>query len=148
MDPKKRELKGSPSRDRFKQWHKTLDGSLYASDFDLVLVEKFHKDAADGFIVANLEYKEKRDDITFAEAHAYNDCLRLGIPVYFVKSEKEDSEMGRFYISQYLGGNPKPRRPGVNLKFLAKTANSDEYQDWERKLRNLRLKEVLGRSLK
>ena len=127
MDNHKMRMKGSPSRDAFKQWHKTLFSDLYACDFDFVLVKKNPPR-----IVAILDYKTPTDSITFAEVLAYNDLAERGIPIYIVVGN-EPFETLKIYL--YKSGNWKPESPTVNLQFVTETTSRLEYAMWERKLR-------------
>src|SRR5262245_4425800 len=72
-----KDLKGSPSRDRFKYLHKQmLPKTAWACDLDLVLIAK----TPDAFIPAILDAKMPGDDLTFAEAIGYASILRMEAP--------------------------------------------------------------------
>ena len=128
MDWFKRNLRGSPSRDAFKQWHKTLFADLYACDADFVLVNK-HPPG----IVAVLDYKQPKDSTTFAEVLAYNAFINKGIQVFIVFGEEP---FKKFDIHAYLGGDSVPEPPDVNLRFVRTTEGKLEFAQWERELRN------------
>jgi len=119
MDNNKQLLKGSPSRDTFKQMHKTLAGRFYACDIDFVLVEN-----RPPYIIAFLDFKLPYDSVTFAEVLAYN-TLSMVAPVYIVESP--NPEMGPFSIRRYLNGVIKtyPTKPHITL------GNAETYHDWE-----------------
>ena len=69
MDDKTKILKGSPSRDSFKQLHKShCPQSYYACDLDFILVAKYPFR-----IIAFIDYKKHSDKITFSEVIAYNE---------------------------------------------------------------------------
>jgi len=124
----KRQLKGSPSRDAFKKWHKFLLDYFYASDIDFVLVSKFPPG-----IVAVLDYKRPCDKITFAEVLAYNDLLGCGLAVYIIVGEESFEKLK---IYQYSGGDWKPEPPEVKLELVLETKNRTDFLLWERELRN------------
>jgi len=131
MNDEMKNLKGSPSRDLFKQKHKSLASQLYACDIDFVLVDKMPVPD----IVAALDYKQRSDDITFSEVIAYNALLQRGIPVFIVQG---DAEQGSFVIYRYQGGNH--RNPRYDLTKEAQTFGWEDFQDWEFRLRERRRK--------
>jgi len=127
MDDQKLNLKGSPSRDAFKQWHKTLFPWLYACDADFILVNKNPPG-----IVAVLDYKTQKDHVTFSEVLAYNDFVIRGIPVYIVVGCEPFQQL-EIYL--YLGGNSQPEPPQVRLELIASTNTRLEFALWESKIR-------------
>lgn len=120
-------LKGSVSRDTFKQKHKEqLGNGYYACDLDLVLVEK----SPFPDIIAALDYKKDSDTVTFSEVITYNALIARGIPVFIVKG---DADTGRFVIQRYLNGNHyKPRCEVIDC---CETCEWSEFKDWENSLR-------------
>lgn len=128
MDSHKRNLQGSPTRDRFKFLHKQkLPNNYCASDADLFLV-----DWDRGLPVALLDFKCGRDKISRTEVIVYAWVWRKELPVYIVcANNKEDLEEGRFEIYQW------DRKSGYNelvpsaLPHIVSCANWDEYCRWE-----------------
>lgn len=129
MNENTKQQKGSPSRDTFKRKHKDLDKTLWACDLDFVLVDK--SPVPD--IVAVLDYKQADDNITFSEVIAYNALMGRGLPVYVVVG---DAEVGAFIIYHYRGGNHK--KPRCDMAEVCRTADWQEFADWEKTLRNRR----------
>jgi len=130
MDKGKKDLKGSPSRDLFKQLHKkNMPGGFYACDIDLTLVDK-----EPAGIRALLDYKNFQDIVTFSEVIAYNQLMEY-MPIYIIKSSREKIESGPFYIFQYVGGDWKPEPPKVTLNQILKCKDWKELTDWEREIR-------------
>jgi len=127
MDKAKRQLKGSPSRDAFKKWHKFLIDTFYASDIDFVLVSKNPPG-----IIAVLDYKKPGDDVTFAEVLAYNNLLELGLSVYIIVGNEP---FDKLKIYRYLGGGWKPDPPKVSLRFVTETKSRADFATWEKRLR-------------
>lgn len=124
----KRDLKGSPSRDEFKHWHKQGARNAYALDMDLMFVEK-----SPPGIVAATDYKLNlhRDPITFSEVIAYNDYVERGIPVYIIVSECLET----FDIYRYMSGDWRPFPPVYTLQPVLKGASQAEYWRWELAIR-------------
>jgi len=129
VDTKKRNLKGSPSRDAFKHWHKRLPGYFYACDLDFVLVSKEPPG-----IIAVLDYKQPGDKVTFAEVLAYNALLQQDIPLFIV-SGREELGFERLKIYRYNGGNWKPEPPDIDKELIMETHTRQEFADWEAELR-------------
>lgn len=124
MDEAKKELKGSPSRDTFKQAHKLkAPATFYACDLDLVLVTKYGAS-----IVAFLDYKKFVDKVQFSEVLAYNTLLQTA-PVYIVKSK--NPEDGPFYIFAYKSGDWHPEPPSVELELVKVCQDWTELWQWE-----------------
>ena len=129
MDDKGKEgLKGSPSRDSFKQKHKSLDPSFYACDLDFVLVDK----KEGGRIVAFLDFKKPLDSITFSEVLAY-EILKVIAPIYIVVSPAPDD--GPFSVRQYISGNYRPYPPECNIQKICECLNWEQFAQWEKELR-------------
>ena len=126
-------LKGSPSRDIFKQMHKTLHRSFYACDIDFVLVgNRPHRPAG---IIAFLDFKLPQDKVTFSEVLAYNDLLKIA-PVYIIESP--NPETGPFAIRRFLSGviNRYPAKPSIALDNAEMCCDWEAFEVWERKIRN------------
>ena len=133
MDERKRALKGSPALDAFKQWHKTLDDDLYASDFDLVLVSK--KPAR---IIAVVDYKRPGDCVSFAEGVAYDDLIMRGIPVYIVTatwSEGRKVPFTRFTVQRLVWANWRPDPPECDFEAVLLDVSWRKFRQWEVDLR-------------
>jgi len=126
VDDRKRELKGSESRDAFKHWHKTGHRSFYGCDMDFVLVEKCPPG-----IAAVVDYKKPGDRITFSEVIAYNALLDAGTPVYIIESVN----LQRFTVYEYMGGDPKPEPPLAELRTVLLNGTEADYWQWENALR-------------
>lgn len=127
MDDSKRRLKGSPSRDCFKQRHKDLPSNFYAMDLDFVLIAK----TPIPDVICAIDYKQHGDEITFTEVIGYNAMTRRGLPVYIATG---DAEAGRFEISRYVGGHHAT--PTYTLQPICKTESWQDFQSWEQELRN------------
>lgn len=124
----KKNIKGSPSRDEFKQKHKELLRWFYASDADLCLVSKNPPG-----VVAYLDFKLPNDEISFAEGILYNAWIKTGTPVFVIQG---DPETGQFMIMRVLQVDWKPNPPIVQYdEEIYPTKDWDEYQEWEKKLR-------------
>jgi hypothetical protein len=149
MDDRTKNLKGSESRDQFKQLHKTeLYSNFYATDIDLGLVEKHPVP----FIVACCDFKRHGDLITFAEVIAYNQLVNAPppwrIPVYIIEATtsfvNEESEYHKFNIYEYIQGDPYPDPPVVTKRLLKESLSWDELKEWEWTLRMTRRKEFMA----
>ena len=128
LDDHKRNLEGSNSRDIFKRMHKTVNKDFWAIDLDFVLVDK----GAGGRIVAILDYKKKRDRVTFAEVLAYNSLLAIA-PIYVIQGD--DPENGPFTVFKYLSGEWRPNPPKVRLEAITELGDWSEFESWEASLR-------------
>lgn len=134
MDKKKRELKGSPARDAFKQFHKTILRPFYAVDLDLVFVEKTPIPG----VVAVLDYKQPNDRVSFSEVLLYNKLLEVGIPVFVVISawcKNQDPPFNNFAIFRYCSGDHRPEPPLVDLETIHHSLTFEEFVEWEGSLR-------------
>lgn len=127
MDDVTKSQKGSPTRDNFKHRHKQLCKQFYACDLDFVFVAKVPMPD----IIAAIDYKASGDKITFSEVIAYNALIRRGIPVYVVAG---DVETGAFRIWRYKGGHHG--KPRYDVEPVANTSSWDEFETWERALRD------------
>ncbi len=128
-DKAKEQLKGSPSRDTFKQKHKLLaPNSFYACDLDLVLIAKTPTDR----IAAFLDYKRAFDIVTFSEVVAYNQ-LAYTAPIYIVKGN--DPATGPFVVYSYKRGDPRPNPPAVELIKVAACRSWADLVEWEQNIR-------------
>lgn len=109
MDKSKEKLKGSDSRDIFKQLHREkLGNGFYASDLDLCLIAKYPPG-----IVAFLDYKRLNDYVSFSEGTLYNVLLKIA-PVYVIKAELIDNTIyGPFEIDRIHHVDWKPEPPNV-----------------------------------
>ena len=122
-----KDLKGSPSRDTFKQKHKRLSKNYWACDLDFVLLEK--NPFPD--IVAAIDYKTSNDHgVPFSEVIAYNALIRRGIRVFIIQG---DAETGPFVIREYVGGHHY--KPSYSLVDVALVKGWEELGEWEGKLR-------------
>lgn len=122
----KKDLKGSPSRDTFKQKHKEINPEFYASDLDFVLTTKYPFPD----IVAAIDFKTANDEIGFSEVIAYNALVVRGINVYIVTG---DPESGKFRIEKYIGGHHK--KPRYQIELIATTSDWTDFANWELSLR-------------
>lgn len=133
MDQLKKDLKGSPSRDEFKHWHKTLNKRFYAADIDFCLVEKEPPG-----IVAFFDYKKdndnkkRKDFVTFAEAIQYNELVRAGFLLFIVFGNEET---GLFTVERYIWGDPRPEPPKIKFKRIKERITKPEFELWEGELR-------------
>jgi hypothetical protein len=129
MDEWKKGLKGSPSRDIFKAEHKKrAPKSFYACDLDFVLVAKFPS----AHIVAILDYKKPRDNVSFSEVIAYNE-LSKHIPLYIIRGN--DPKRGPFIIERYDSGDHRPEPPIVNTTPIRQCESWQDLAEWEKTLR-------------
>jgi len=127
MDEAKRSLKGSPHRDAFKHWHKTLYSRFYSFDADLLWVEK-----SPPGIVALLDKKRDFESITFAETIGYNTFLEKGIDVYIVRGEEPFDSLS---VEQYVGGDWRPEPPNVELIPVAHELDKQAFCRLQRDIR-------------
>lgn len=121
-------LKGSPNRDEFKQWHKTGPKQFYACDLDFVLVEK-HPSG----IAAFLDYKMPGDVISFAEVIVYTELSFLA-PVYIVESMPPFDTVP-ISVYEFVEGDFKPEPPTVKLRSVLTDVSQEEFFSWEGSLR-------------
>ncbi len=139
MNDEKRNLEGSPSRDRFKVLHKQLLGKwCYALDSDLELIEKFPRPG----IVARLDFKALGDSISFTEAIAYNEYKIKLAPIYIVEAQvfpgqfvKSDPLTHRFNIYLFKEADYHPNPPTVAKQLIAERLTWKEFEQWEITLR-------------
>jgi hypothetical protein len=127
MDEKKRKLKGSPSRDNFKRFHKELNKRFYATDLDLCLIEKDPPGA-----VAYVDFKGPNEKVTFSEAILYNELIKHA-PLFIIRSASAID--GPFHIDRYLGGDWKPEPPRIRTAPILFAENWIELEKWEENLR-------------
>lgn len=128
MDANTKQLKGSPSRDAFKLWHKQQGPkTAYGLDLDFLLVEK-----SPPGIVAGIDFKLGRDAVSFAEVIAYNKFVALGLPLYIVEST---IEFKLFTIKRYISGDWKPNPPIVRMQIVFVDGSAVDYWKWEQGLR-------------
>ncbi len=124
----KKNLKGSESRDDFKHMHKKLDKTFWATDLDLVLVDKYPPG-----IVAVIDYKKPSDSVSFTEAILYN-LLITTAPVFIV--EAINPYVGPYTIKVYKWGSWKEFPPRIEYREVIQLADRDAYEEWERMLRS------------
>jgi hypothetical protein len=131
MNDRMRALKGSPLRDLFKQLHKEmLPGHMTGCDLDFMIVEK-NPDC----IAAFVDFKKVGERLTYAEAIAYNELLRVA-PLYLIYAAGETAiKGGQFEMWQFLSADRGPDIPAVEKVFCARSANWTEYGHWEQSLR-------------
>ncbi len=127
MDKEKQELEGSKSRDRFKRRRKQGPSNFYASDLDLVLVEKQPPG-----IVAMFDYKQPWDIVTFAESIAYNSLTRIA-PIYII--EGSNPEEGPFHVFRFLHADWHPEPPDVQKEYIGKFETRNQLEEFEKELR-------------
>ena len=134
MDGQTQRLRGSPSRDAFKYYHKQGPSVLYACDLDLVLVTK----GTDAKIVAAFDYKQPHDRTTFAEIIAYNDLMQKGIPIFIIVAsyDIEGDTFGLFTVLKYFKGDWRPHPPVISTETLQVGLDFDKLFAWEKQLRN------------
>lgn len=140
MDDAKRELSGSSSRDLFKLWHKqALPTHMFACDLDLLLIEKNPYQ-----LIALLDVKRPYDKVTFTEVIAYNEFVRMTIPVFVLYAQSDDHmKAGRYTIKRYISGDPAPRVPTlVYDPAVTVTQSVADFAQWENRLRQERKREL------
>lgn len=135
MTQETREQEGSPAADRFRLLHKKiLEKTFFAIDIDLVLVEKKPYQ-----LVAVIDYKQLEDKLTYAEIIAYNELVKMGVPVFIIHSRTDivstNPEEHRFDIYRYLNGDPWPTNPTKEVELEVKDVSWDGIEEWERRLR-------------
>jgi CheY-like chemotaxis protein len=122
-------LMGSPSRDKFKFWHKQapMPRNFYACDIDFVLIEKDPP-----HIVAIMDYKMPQDELSWTECITFNDLVRH-YPIYIIYS---NADFVDFKIYRYAGCddlNSKPLCPRLVNKTILH--GQLEYIKWEANIR-------------
>lgn len=127
---RKKNLKGSESRDDFKHMHKQLDSSFWATDLDFVLIDKYPPG-----VVALLDYKKPSDEVSFTEAILYNLWIKRDIsPVFIIEAINPNA--GPYVVREYEWGYWSKFPPDIKYKSISNLENRDAYEDWERRLRN------------
>lgn len=129
MDSATKLLKGSPSRDTFKQKHKQLSNKFYACDIDFVLVQK----TPIPDIVAAVDYKSFGDSVTFSEVVAYNALIYRGIDVFLVYGDREAN--GPFDVYRYIGGHH--HAPIARTVLVESKLTWQSLAEWEDSIRGL-----------
>lgn len=128
MEEWKKNAQGSEAKDVFKKKHKQeLPGGCYATDVDLVLIDKQPPG-----VVAFLDYKKPYDSVTFTEALYYN-LIMYNAPVFIIESSTPED--GPFVISRYLGGDWRPEPPDVEIEHVTNLTDWTEFKEWECSLR-------------
>lgn len=130
MDDRLVQLKGSASRDAFKQAHKAkLGKGYYACDIDFAIVE-----FQPAGIVAFFDYKKPRDSVSSTEVVVYNELVSTA-PLYIVESPSPED--GPFKISLYINGElvgyGKP--PRIDTRFVTTCSNWQQFKEFEDELR-------------
>lgn len=139
-------LKGSPSRDAFKFWHKQKRESFYGGDIDFFLIEKVYvNNHPHAKIIALLDFKTNTEKLTFVEVAAYEHFRNLGFQIFIIHANvvfKNDNSVDlaesfqRFAIYKYIAGDWKPRPPRYELKTIKSNITPDEYWQWETNIRH------------
>jgi len=129
MESAKRSLKGSKKRDLFKWAHKQppWPRTFYCTDADLCLVSK-HPPGT----VAYIDYKDRGDDVTFAEGIQYNEWVKHA-PVFIVSTS--NPENGPFLIKRYLSANWHPNPIDVTYGEEVVCPDREALISWEKELR-------------
>lgn len=122
MDAAKQMLKGSPSRDLFKQMHKQTHPQHYSSDLDLVAVEKYPYP----HIPFLTDHKCGNEKLTFSEVILYNDNVMKGVSVFIVRG---DALSGCFDIYEFTGGHHA--KPTWSEVFVCHVDNWADFHEWE-----------------
>ena len=122
MDVLTQMLKGSPTRDLFKQMHKQTHPQHYSSDLDLVAVEKYPYP----HVPFLMDHKCENERLTFAEVILYNDNVMKGVPVFVVRG---DAQSGCFDIYEFTGGHHAG--PTWTEVFVCRVAHWGEFHEWE-----------------
>jgi hypothetical protein len=139
MNQTMRDLKGSPSRDKFKQLHKKmLAQSFWALDCDLELVEKYPEPC----VMARLDFKMPNDDVGFTEGIAYNWYVNLPppfrVPVFIIEAhhfDEEDTNKHRFTVKRYIQADWRPKDVLAELETVAENLTWHGLGEWEGNLR-------------
>lgn len=130
MDAHTKALVGSPHRDAFKHWHKSLDRGFYGCDLDFVLVGK-----SPPRIVAVLDYKKPHEPVAFSEVLAYNHLVESGIPVYLVSTAPLLPPYTSLTVRQYLGGDWRPSPPVYQVHSVLNKVPPSRFEAWQRAIR-------------
>lgn len=127
---------GSPSRDRFKHWHKNeLSSRMWGCDLDFCLIDK--KNGVIG-IAAVLDFKLHNSDkgVSFTEAGAYSYFLDLGIRCFIVWGMKTENGLPPFWVQEIVAADGIPNPPVVKMADdTIKLATAQEFEDWESNIR-------------
>ena len=126
MDAAKQMLKGSPSRDLFKQMHKRTDRRHYATDIDLAMILKYPWPHMPFYV----DHKNHNEPLTFAEVVAYNDAIMRGQRVFIVRG---NAEQGPFVINEYIGGHHLG--PTWTEVFVCEADGWGAFEEWEASVR-------------
>ena len=130
MDENKRNLIGSPKRDKFKRRHKDIDKSFYGADADFCLVSFSPRG-----VVGYIDYKGSGEGVTRTEEVLYDEWMETK-PVFII--EGVDPETGPFKVWRYLGSDKE-------LEYVTFVADWSGLEAWERGLRNAYAKKQYGR---
>lgn len=105
---------------------------MFALDVDLLWIEKNPEQ-----IVAVLDYKMAGDEITYAEAVAYNLFSKLGWWVLIIESKShQDLEDGVFDLFWFQSADTYPNPPTVERQSLGNTSGWDDFNNWQQKIRD------------
>ena len=126
MDVEKQMLKGSPSRDLFKLQHKQTHTRHFGCDIDFDYIQTYPFPD----IVCWIDFKTGTDDVTFAEAVAYNALVLQGLRGFIVCG---NPQTGSFDIYEYLGGHHY--KPTWTQRFVCSVTDWNAYHDWEASVR-------------
>jgi len=132
MDEERRSMSGSAARDLFRLLHKNkLAPHMFGADLDFVWVEKNPYK-----VIAGLDLKLTGDGATFVEVIMYNEWIKHVAPLFLVFAEsKEAITQGAFIVYRYDGGDPGPAPPTVNMAEVCRTANWEEFGEWQQRVR-------------
>lgn len=136
MTGMKKDLRGSPIRDRFKYLRKqNMPRAFFALDLDLCLIEFGERP----FVVALIDLKGKGDSITDTEAVMYLEAVeKWRIPVFILRSDT----LERFDVYEFVGAVVHRTHSEIRLKHRAHNLTWHELSAWERELRERRKREV------
>lgn len=139
MTTMKKDLQGSPIRDRFKFLRKqNMPRTFFALDLDLCLIEFGERP----FVVALIDLKGKNDNITDTEAVMYLQALReWNVPVFIIESET----LERFDVYEVVGGVIHKTHSETRVIQREQNLTWDGLSTWERALRERR-KQVVDRT--
>lgn len=155
MDEIKQNLQGSWRNDVFRRKHKEISKYFYGIDIDSGIVDSEDSNEPNLFseqfaivnkcppgIVAYYDIKAPKENVTFAEAIAYNEWIKSK-PVYII--ECENPEFGPFVIKEYLGADWHPEPPIVQWGEPIEIVDWLEFETWEAELRkNYRIQMLKG----
>ena len=142
MKERTRQLIGCKSKDAAKRIHKNLTSSSWAMDYDLVWLCYYRCPETGDVDVRPLviiDYKKSvNEKLGFAHVTAYNYEISQGKRVFIIAGNIEfpPTESDPYYISEFLGGNYKPRPPVYEAPQVEVCKSLVEYQAWQDKVRS------------